>query len=221
MSSKTSASAGLLTVAVDSLTLGVPYATTLSTGQERLLQVTVPAGATLQVALSSNAAGAANEIFIKQGSAPTDSVYDAAYQGGLAPNQLAVVPSTIPGVYYILIRRPFRAGRLTRRSRVLAELLPLSITNVQIDQGGDSKYVTTTISGAQFQPNAIVKLVMPGFAEYQPLITNFVEQHGDHRRVRPDGRAASACTTCRSPTPTARWPSRLIGSRSSRRSSPT
>ena len=44
ISSKTTASAGLLTVAVDSLTLGVPYATTLSTGQERLLQVTVPAG---------------------------------------------------------------------------------------------------------------------------------------------------------------------------------
>ncbi len=131
------------------------------------------AGATLQVSLSSNAAGAANEIYIKQGAAPTESVYDAAYQGGLSPNQDAVIPSTMPGVYYILIGGNSEPADNTPVS-VLAELLPLSITNVQIDQGGDSAYVTTTISGAQFQPNAIVKLVMPGFAEYQPLITNFV-----------------------------------------------
>ena len=172
-SSKTTASADLLTVAVDSLTLGVPYATTLSSGQERLLQVTVPQGATLEVTLSSNAAGAANEIYIKQGAAPTQSDYDAAYQGGLSPSQNAVIPSTIPGVYYILIEGNSEPADDTPVS-VLAELLPLSITNVKIDQGGDSEYVTTTITGAQFDPNAIVKLVMPGFAEYQPLLTNFV-----------------------------------------------
>ena len=79
----------------------------------------------------------------------------------------------IPGVYYILIRGHSEPAADTPVT-VLAELLPLSITNVQTDQGGDSKYVTTTISGAQFQPNAIVKLVMPGFAEYQPLTTDFV-----------------------------------------------
>ncbi len=172
-SSKTTASAGLLTVAVDSLTLGVPYSTMLSSGQQRLLQVTVPAGATLQVAVSSNAPGAANEIYIKGGSAPTQSNYDAAYPGGLSPNQVAVIPSTTPGVYYVLIEGNSEPANNTPVS-VLAQLLPLSITNVQIDQGGASAYVTTTISGAQFQPNAIVKLVMPGFAEYQPLVTNFV-----------------------------------------------
>ena len=172
-SSKTSASAGLLTVAVDSLTLGVPYATTLSSGQERLLQVTVPQGATLQVSISSDASDATNEIYLKQGAAPTQSDYDAAYQGGLSPNQTAVIPSTVPGVYYVLIEGNSEPADDTPVS-VLAKLLPLSITNVQVDQGGDSEYVTTEISGAQFQPNAIVKLVMPGFAEYQPLITNFV-----------------------------------------------
>ncbi len=172
-SNKTTASASLLTIAVDSLTLGVPYATSLSSGQERLLQVTVPQGATLEVTLSSNSAGAANEIFIRQGAAPTDSVYDDAYQGGLAPTQDAIVPSTIPGVYYILIRghsEPADNSPVT----VLAQLLPLSITDVKTDQGGDSAYVTTTISGAQFQPNAVVKLVMPGFAEFQPVTSQFV-----------------------------------------------
>ncbi len=196
----------LLTARDTSLTLGVPYSTTLSTGQERLLQVTVPLGATLRVTLSSNASGAANEIFLKQGSAPTDSVYDAAYQGGLAPTQDAIIPSTVPGVYYILIRGHSEPADNTPVT-VLAELLPLSITNVQTDQGGDSKYVTTTISGAQFQPNAIVKLVMPGFAEYQPVTTDFISSteiiaefdltgapHGlyDVQVTNPDGQVAIA-----------------------------
>ena len=173
VSSKTTASADLLTVAVDSLQLGVPYPTTLSTDQERLLQVTVPQGATLQVSLNSAAANSANEIFIKQGSAPTDSNYDAAYQGGLSPDQVATVPSTVPGVYYILIRGHSEPGDDIPVT-VLARLLPLSVSNVDTDQGGDSQYVTTIITGAQFQPNALVKLVMPGFAEYQPVSSDFV-----------------------------------------------
>ncbi len=53
-------------------------------------------------------------------------------------------------------------------------MLPLSITNVRPTRGATAAYVTTTISGAQFQPNAIVKLVMPGFAEYQPVTDDFV-----------------------------------------------
>ena len=220
ISSKTTASAGLLTVAVDGLTLGVPYATTLSDGQERLLQVTVPQGATLEVSLTSNASGAANEIYIKQGAAPTDSVYDAAYQGGAAPDQDAIIPSTVPGVYYVLIVGNSEPGDDTPVT-VLAQLLPLSITGVQTDQGGDSQYVTTTITGAQFQPNAIVKLVMPGFAEYQPVTHRLRQRHRDPRRVRPDGAPPTACTTSRSPTPTAGWPSRPTASRSSRPSSPT
>ena len=79
----------------------------------------------------------------------------------------------MPGVYYVLIEGNSEPGDDTPVS-VEAVLLPLSITDVTTDQGGDSQYVTTTITGAQFQPNAIVKLVMPGFAEYQPVTTDFV-----------------------------------------------
>jgi hypothetical protein len=51
---------------------------------------------------------------------------------------------------------------------LLAELLPFAITDVRLDQGGDSRFVTMTIYGAQFDPSAIVKLVQPGFAEFEP-----------------------------------------------------
>ena len=65
--------------------------------------------------------------------------------------------------------------------QILPELLPLVITNVHTDTGGDGKYVTTTIEGAQFRPGAIVKLVRPGIAEYEPIRWQVVDSTKDHR----------------------------------------
>ncbi len=133
ISSKTTASAGLLDGRGGQPDPGRPVRHhASSTGQERLLQVTVPAGGDAARSRSAPiASGAANEIFIKQGAAPTDSVYDAAYQGGLAPTSGRDHPlHRFPGVYYILIRGHSEPADDTPVS-VLAELLPLSITNVR------------------------------------------------------------------------------------------
>ena len=46
--------------------------------------------------------------------------------------------------------------------------MPFEITDVTPDEGGNSSYVTTTITGAQFDPDAVVKLVRPGFGEFAP-----------------------------------------------------
>src|SRR5262249_6489818 len=162
----TTASADTLQVTVTPLTLGVPYATTLSSGQSRLLQVTVPLDVTLRVTLSSDAAKSANELFLRYNDAPTSATFDAAYQGGLAPSQTAVIPSTQPGVYYILLRG-FSEPAADTPVSVLAELVPLAITNVHTDQGGDAAFVTFTVEGARFAKNAILKLVRPGFAEFE------------------------------------------------------
>src|SRR5262249_21600914 len=78
----------------------------------------------------------------------------------------AVTPRTAEGVYYILVRGSFAANAAPT---ILAELLPLSVTDVTTDDGGDSRYVTATIHGTSFQPGAIVKLVRPGFAEFEPV----------------------------------------------------
>ena len=72
------------------------------------------------------------------------------------------------GVYYVLVRG-FTGPAGGSRIRLLAETLPLVITDVKSDRGGDGKFVTTTISGAQFAPQAILKLVRPDIAEFEPL----------------------------------------------------
>jgi len=98
------ASAGVIDIGVDALELGVPLDTTLSAGQQRMFQVTVPADQTLRVTLSSASKEATNELYLRHGDVPTSTVFDAAYQGALGADQIAVVPNTRPGEYFVLIR---------------------------------------------------------------------------------------------------------------------
>ncbi len=194
-------SAGQMQVIVPTLQLGVPLATPLSDGQDQLFQVTVPENQTLQVSLTSADASAANEIYLRYNAVPTAFQYDAIYSGPLQANQTALIPGTQAGVYYILVSGTDNAVSL------LAQLLPFEITNVSPDEGGDSAYVTTIISGAQFDPKAIVKLVMPGFAEFEPVSYQVVNSseiiavfdltdapHGlyDVSVINPDGAEADA-----------------------------
>src|SRR5262249_53320035 len=178
-------------------------ATTLSIGQERLLQVRVPLDGTLRVTLSA-ADGSTNELFLRHGAAPTTALFDAAYQGGLSSDLTAVIPSTEPGIYYILIRGHSEPAANTPVT-VLAELVPLVITDVRTDRGGDSKFVTVTVEGARFKPGAQVKLVRPGIHEEAPVLAKFVDSttiqatfdfsdapHGlyDLYVINPDGQQA-------------------------------
>ncbi|MCH2247748.1 MAG: putative Ig domain-containing protein, partial [Crocosphaera sp.] len=195
------ASAEPITVTVAELQLGVPLTTSISKGEDKLYQVDVGLNQTLKVDLNASDPNSSNEIFLRYGDAPTGIVYDAAYEGQLAPNQSAVIPTTKPGVYYVLVRGQGTNTPIT----LFADILPFEITDVQTDRGGDSSYVTTTIHGAQFQEDAIVKLVRPGFAEYQPVNYEVIDSteiraifdledapHGlyDIKVVNPDGETA-------------------------------
>jgi hypothetical protein len=162
------ASGDTLSVAVDELQIGVPLSTHLNPAQNRLYRITVPADQTLRITLTADNDQSANEIFVRHDQVPTSSAFDASYSGPLRSDLTAIVPSTEPGAYYVLVRN-FSAPADGTGITLLAELLPLVITDVYTDAGGDSKNVTTTIRGAQFHPDGIVKLVRPGIAEYEPL----------------------------------------------------
>ena len=202
----TTASADVMSVTVPELHLGVPVQTTLSTGQQRLFEVQVGLGQTLRVDLTSSDPAASNVLFLRYNAVPTGSEYDAAYQGALQANQYAIIPSTQEGEYLILVGGQSEASANTPVTLV-ANVLPFEITDVQPDTGGDSKYVTTTILGAEFDPQAIVKLIRPGIGEYEPAsyqVVNGTEivaifdltnaPHGlyDVEVINPDGQVAVA-----------------------------
>src|SRR5207249_4239140 len=129
-----------LDVQVNELHRDVPLQTTLKSGQDRIYQITVDAGQTLRVRLTTSAGGAANEIYLRHGDVPTGVAFDAAYQGPLQANQTAVIPSTQAGVYYVLVRGQFEPADGTPVT-LLADLMPFQITDVVTDDGGDSRYV--------------------------------------------------------------------------------
>src|SRR5690606_33646717 len=142
---------------------------------------------------------------VRHGEGPPSAAFDATYTGPLAQELTAIVPGTEPGVYYVLVRGysgPADGSQVT----LVADLLPLVITDIQTDRGGDSRYVTTTIKGAQFHPDAIVKASRPNIAEYEPVAWKVVDAstiiatfdftdapHGlyDIKVISPDGAQSS------------------------------
>src|SRR3546814_5328161 len=100
-----------------------------------------------------------------------------------------------------MIRRPPRST-LTEPRFTYTTLFRSVITDIQTDRGGDSRHVTTTIKGAQFHPDAIVKVSRPNIAEYEPVAWEVVDAstiiatfdftdapHGlyDIKVINPDG----------------------------------
>jgi hypothetical protein len=157
-----------LTVSVEELHLGIALESTLDTGQTRVFRIEVAPDETLRVRLTSPAADGANELFLRYGEVPTSVAFDAIYQDPLQPGQIAVIPNTKAGTYYVLVRGHQEPAAATP-VRLLAEVVPMAIAGIKQDRGGDSGHVTVTITGARFEPNAVVKLVRPDIAEIEPV----------------------------------------------------
>jgi subtilase family serine protease len=161
------ASQDAINVSVEELHLGVPLDATLSPGELRLYRIAVGGGDTLRVTLDSSDDDSQNELYVRYNALPSGSAFDAASEDPIAADQKAFIPSTLAGDYYVLVQG--RSGSRTHVPvRLVAETLPFQITDVKEDQGGDSRWVTFTIRGAGFKPDALVKLVRPGIAEFEP-----------------------------------------------------
>ncbi len=91
-------------VGMNSLILEVPLETTLGPLQQRLYELQVPAGATLQVRANTSQEGALTELYLRHGQPPTSVRYDATSDGRIAAQSIATVPTTQAGVYYVLLR---------------------------------------------------------------------------------------------------------------------
>ena len=198
------ASANSLNVTVEELNLGIETVTNFNTGESRLYRFDVSAGETLKISIDANDNNAANEVFVRHGDVPSTTTHDFAYSGGLEGDQEVLIPTTSPGYYYVLVKN-FVQPNPNQTTSILVESLPFTITNVVSDIGGDSRYVTAHIYGAQFDENALVKFVRPGIGEYVPVNYQVVDgthiiaifdfddaPHGlyDVKVVNPDGEEA-------------------------------
>ncbi len=160
-------SAGTFTLTVPTLELGVPLADQLGADQSRLYEVPqVAVNQTLEVDFTSTDQSAENELYVRYQGLPSSAHFDAEFPGHLTADQTAVVPSTQAGDYFVLVRND--AGN-PGATQITAKLLPFQVTDVTPDHGGDGQYVTMTITGAAFDPQATVKLLRPQRAEFVPV----------------------------------------------------
>ena len=155
-----------IAIEVPSLTLGVALETALVTTQSRLYRIDVPAGETLRLTLDSTESAAANEVFVRYNALPDGSNYDAAFDAPLAADQTVLLPTTQAGTYYVLVRQ--FSGPDQPQVTLKAETLPFQVDDVKVDQGGDGRWVTVTVTGARFSAEALLKLVRPGIEEIEP-----------------------------------------------------
>jgi subtilase family serine protease len=155
--------ADAIQVQVRTLSIGIPVSLELASRGQLFYRVEASAGETLEIRFESSSGQ--NELYVAYEAVPSSIQFDAAFEGALQASQTAVIPTTQAGTYYILIRSQGAAasGTLTARS------LPFGITSLTPDTVGAGRYVTMTIRGARFDPQANVKLVRPQFGEYVPI----------------------------------------------------
>ncbi|MCC6234076.1 MAG: hypothetical protein IT580_15635, partial [Verrucomicrobiales bacterium] len=156
-------SADAVAIAVPTLVVGIPATENLPARGQTLYRVTVAAGQTLQIDLA--AAAGLHEVYVRYEALPNSIEYDAAFEGALAAAQSVLVPTTKAGTYYILARSQGPAAAITLSARYL----PFAITSITPDTAGAGRYVTMTVRGAQFSPQATLKLIRPQFGEYVPV----------------------------------------------------
>ena len=155
------ATSGPLAVAVPALTLDAPTADAFSAAnQDRYYQVTVPAGGSLSVALTSNAASGALALYVSQGVAPTSYNYQYAALVANQPNQALAVPNSGGGTYYILVHSIAGAAATDSYSLLAAQISDLSVSAISSYSGGNGGEVTVEIDGANFTPQAAASLTL-------------------------------------------------------------
>ena len=91
----------------------------------------------------------ANQVFVRYGAAPTSANFDATHDGPLSSNLAAIVPSTEPGKYFVLVRG-FSGQADGANVSLLARLMPLSITDIHTDVAAREKKILYEATGKPY-----------------------------------------------------------------------
>ncbi len=98
-----------------------------------------------------------NELYLKHGSVPTRSSFDYAFTEAASGNQDIIVPSLVPGTYYVLVygKHP---DRTEQDIQLFARILEFEILGIHANTGGNTGKITVQITGSKFTPGMSVFL---------------------------------------------------------------
>jgi hypothetical protein len=136
----------------------MPASGKLPAGRTRYYEFVAPPGETVRLTLEHDNPSAWTEMFIKHQAIPTSGDFD--FSGGAigAPAQEVVIPSTLPGSYFVLVRSAaLPQNPATIGFSLLARRTPFEVTGVHPAVAGAAA-VTLTVSGARFDQSAAFAL---------------------------------------------------------------
>lgn len=141
---------GITSIAIPSLTLGVPTETSLNGTTQKFFRITTIAGNDLRIRLTSSNPLSSNEMYISFGQMPLLSNFDYSATAAFSPNQTMLIPSTQAGDYYLMLQSRNEPG-LHQSVTVLAEALSFSVTDITPNVGASDGHITCVIHGAGFR----------------------------------------------------------------------
>jgi subtilase family serine protease len=137
----------------EALTLGVAANGTLGQGQSAWYRVDVEAGETVRVSVDG-ADGTTNEVYLRFGQMPSRGLADFSGAVPYEADQVAIIPDTRDGTYYVQIFGAQGSGAYSIR----ADVLPFSITQSHPTVAGRDGTITLEIDGARFNPQTQFEL---------------------------------------------------------------
>ncbi len=154
------ATTGQLAVSVPGLTLGTPVnGAFTAANQDQYYQVTVPAGGSLVVALTSSAGSGATALYVSQGAAPTLYNYQFAATAN-QPNQSLSVPNVAGGVYFILVHSVSGAAATADYTLNVTQTSALGVSATSLSSAGNAGDVTVEVDGTNFAANVSANLTL-------------------------------------------------------------
>ena len=162
-----SVSIGSFRVETESLVLGTPVVTTLAAEEFLLYELEIPRDQTIRITLDSDTPNVFNNVLVRYDDVPKPGTAGYSPMGPIGADATVLIPDSQPGRYYVLVRNSSAPDGTVQSIRLFAESVPLSIADVHTDRGGDGSFVTLSIRGTQFDPDATLKLIRPQFGEVE------------------------------------------------------
>jgi RHS repeat-associated protein len=155
-----SATTGQLHVTVPTLTLGTPYNDTFTAAdQDRYYQVTVPAGGSLSIALTSSASSGTVALYVSPSSVPTPFRYEEASASANQPDPTVLVPQVgTSTTYYILAHSVSGAAATAGFDLTVTQSSGLAVSAISSYAGGNGGNVTIDVHGSNFSRQTTASL---------------------------------------------------------------
>jgi len=154
-------SSNLLNVNVPILPIAIKKLDTLTDNEKIYYRIVVPdslEGQSLLITLKGDSIKGNNEIYVRYNEIASGSVFDYKFREPFKGNQEIIIPSLIPGTYYLLTTGQTSGGNKQNIS-LLARIMPFEIRKVAPVAGGNTGEVTLLIEGSKLDSGVVFYLL--------------------------------------------------------------